>query len=194
MTSKPLKKVIFFVTGNVHKFTEARLVLSEFGLSTVMLNVDTVEIQADKIENVAKMSAIEAVKKCCLPVIVEDAGLFIKALRGFPGPYSSYVFRTIGLDGVLKLMKNVKERNAFFASVVAFSGPNRKSPECFLGKTDGRIAEQVKGHQGFGFDPIFLPQGGKGKTFAEMSLDEKNTLSHRAKALRGFAEWYVVKF
>jgi XTP/dITP diphosphohydrolase len=194
VTSEPLKKVVFVVTGNVHKFTEARLVLSEFGLSTAMINVDTIEIQADTIENVAKASVIDAVKKCHFPVIVEDAGLFIKALKGFPGPYSSYVFRTVGVKGVLKLMDNVKERGAFFASVVAFSAPNRKSPKLFHGKTEGRIADQMKGREGFGFDPIFFPISCKSKTFAEMSLVEKNKLSHRAKALRAFAEWYVAGF
>lgn len=194
MTSKQLKKVVFFVTGNIHKFTEARLVLKEFGLSTVMLNVDTVEIQADNIENVAKASVTDALKKCCLPLIVEDAGLFIKVLKRFPGPYSSYAFRTIGLNGILKLIENMKERKAFFESVVAFSAPTWKSPKCFSGKTEGRIAEQVKGYGGFGFDPIFFPKDGKGRTFAEMSIGEKNELSHRAKALRRFAEWYVAEF
>jgi XTP/dITP diphosphohydrolase len=192
--SEPLKKVVFFVTGNIHKFAEARHILSEFGLSTAMLNVDTVEVQADTLENVAKTSVIDAVKKCRLPVIVEDAGLFIKALKGFPGPYSSYVFQTVGLKGVLKLMEDVKGRRAFFESVVAFSAPNGKPPKCFRGKIEGRIAEQVKGHEGFGFDPVFFPLGGKGKTFAEMSMNQKNELAHRAKALRAFAEWYATEF
>jgi len=192
--SEPLKKVIFLVTGNIHKFAEARLVLSKFDLSTAMLNMDIVEIQADTIEDVAKASVMDAVRKCRLPVIVEDAGLFIKALKGFPGPYSSYVFRTVGLKGVLKLMENLKGRRAFFESVVAFSAPNGKPQKYFRGKTEGRIAEQVKGHEGFGFDPIFFPLGGKGKTFAEMSTNQKNELSHRAKALRAFAEWYAAEF
>jgi XTP/dITP diphosphohydrolase len=194
VTSKPLKKVVFLVTGNIHKFAEASLVLSEFGLSTAMLNVDIVEIQADTIEDVAKASVIDAVRKCRLPVIVEDAGLFIEALKGFPGPYSSYVFRTVGLKGVLKLMENEKGRRAFFKSVVAFSAPNQKSPKIFRERIEGRIAEQPKGHEGFGFDPIFFPLGGKGKAFAEMSMNEKNKLSHRAKALHAFAEWYAAEF
>jgi len=182
------------VTGNIHKFTETCLVLSEFGLSTAMLNVDTVEIQANTIKSVAKTSVMDAIKKCHLPLIVEDAGLFIKALNGFPGPYSSYVFRTVGLKGVLKLMENVEERRAFFESVVAFSAPNLKSPRLFRGRIRGRIAEQAKGHEGFGFDPIFFPISCNGKTFAETSVSEKNKLSHRAKALRAFAEWYVAEF
>ena len=191
MTHKLLRKVVFLVTGNIHKFNEAHLVLSEFGLSTAMLNVETIETQADRLEDVAKASAVDAVKKCCLPVIVEDAGLFIEALNGFPGPYSSYVFRTIETKGILKLMKDMVKRNAFFESVVAFYSSELKSPKCFHGKAEGKITEQTRGQAGFGFDPIFLPHESEGKTFAEMSITEKNRYSHRAKALREFAEWYV---
>jgi len=191
---KPLETVTFLVTGNIHKFAEARVVLSEFGLSTVMLNVDAVEIQADSVERVAEASVMDAVRRCCLPVIVEDAGLFISALKGFPGPYSSYVFRTIGAEGVLKLMKNVNDRGAFFESAVAFSVPGWNSSKLFRGRTEGIIMDQMKGHGGFGYDPIFAPAGGGGKTFAEMSVDVKNRFSHRGKALRAFAEWYLAEF
>jgi XTP/dITP diphosphohydrolase len=159
-----------------------------------MLNIDTIEIQADTVKKVAKASIMDAVKKCDLPVIVEDAGLFINVLGGFPGPYSSYVFRTVGLKGVLKLMESVEERKAFFESIVAFSAPNQKSPMFFRGRVEGRIAEHAKGHEGFGFDSIFCPTEDKGKTFAEMTIGEKNKLSHRAKAMRGFAKWYVAEF
>jgi XTP/dITP diphosphohydrolase len=193
VASRPLKKVVFIVTGNINKFSETRLILSEFGLSTSMLNIDIVEIQADAIKDVAKASVMDAVKKCHLPVIVEDAGLFINALRGFPGPYSSYVFQTIGLKGVLKLMENAKGRKAYFESIVAFSAPNQKSLTFFRGRIEGRIAESAKGHEGFGFDSIFCPKDGKGKTFAEMTIDEKNKFSHRAKAMRRFAGWYVAE-
>jgi XTP/dITP diphosphohydrolase len=191
---KPLKKVVFLVTGNIHKFNEARFVLGEFGLSTAMLSTETVEIQADNIEDVARVSAKDAARKCCLPIIVEDAGLFIEAFNGFPGPYSSYVFQTVGTKGILKLMEDMEKRSAFFESVVAFYSPKLKSPKCFHGKIEGRITEQISGLRGFGFDPIFLPEKGRGKTFAEMSIGEKNEFSHRAKALRRFADWHVSKF
>jgi len=193
LTNKLLKKVVFFVTGNVHKFNEARLALNEFNLSTAMLNVETIEIQADKIEDVAIASALDAVKKCRLPIIVEDAGLFIEELNGFPGPYSSYVFRTIGTRRILRLMSNSNKRKAFFESVVAFCSPNWKQPKCFNGKIEGKITKEIRGLQGFGFDPIFRPEKVQKKTLAEMSIAEKNELSHRADALRKFADWYVSK-
>ena len=185
----PRGRLAFFVTGNIHKFNEARLILAEHKVAVAMLKIEAVEIQDDNLENIAKVSAIDAVKKCGLPIFVEDAGLFIKALNGFPGPYSSYVYRTIGTKGILKLMENVDERDAYFQSVVAFSGPE-EAPKCFQGKVKGKISMEERGGSGFGFDPIFEPSGGRKKTFAEMTTTEKNEYSHRAGALRKFAKWY----
>jgi XTP/dITP diphosphohydrolase len=188
-TSFPRGKVAYFVTSNIHKFQEARQVLSEYKLATAKLKVEAVEIQDDSLENIAKFSALDAVKNCGLPVFVEDAGLFVEALKGFPGPYSKYVYNTVGLKGILKLMKNVENRSAYFMSVVAFATPEEQ-PTCFVGKVEGTISLQERGTKGFGYDPIFVPIERKGRTFAEMTTTEKNMLSHRAGALRKFAEWY----
>lgn len=183
-------KVAFLVTGNINKFHEARHILAEYGISLAMLRIDSIEIQDDNLEKIAKTSAIDAVAKVGLPVFVEDAGLFIKALKGFPGPYSSYVYRKIGNKGILKLLENVKNREAYFLSVIAYHSPEEKAPKCFQGCVEGEISTEERGKGGFGFDPIFVPFKGGGKTFGEMSLAEKNKLSHRAEALRKFAEWY----
>lgn len=186
-------RVAFFVTGNVHKYQEARNILSKSNLATAMLNLETTEVQADDIETVAKTSALEAAQRSNLPVFVEDAGLFIKSLNGFPGPYSSYVYRTLDNRGVLKLMKNIRRRDAYFRSIVAFCDPNRQFRiKWFTGKVDGRITYEERGKQGFGFDPIFEPSTEGGKTFAQMTLKEKNRYSHRAQALRRFATWYAL--
>lgn len=184
------RKLIFFVTGNVHKFNEARQVFAEYNIATAMLNLDVVEIQDDDLENIAKASAIDAANKSKLPVLVEDAGLFIKALNGFPGPYSSYVYRTLDTRGVLKLMDKESRRDAYFLSVIAFFYPEQSEPTCFQGKAEGRITCEERGGKGFGFDPIFEPFGAKGKTFAEMTSEQKNKYSHRAQALRKFASYY----
>ena len=186
----PRGKLAFFVTSNVHKFSEARQVFSKYKVAAAMLSIEAIEIQDDNLENIAKASAIDAVKNCGLPIIVEDAGLFIEALNGFPGPYSSYVYRTIGTVGILQLMKNVDEREAYFQSVVAFNGPEQ-TPRCFHGKAKGKISLEERGSLGFGFDPVFEPSGGGNRTFAEMTTSEKNEHSHRAGALRKFAEWYT---
>ena len=86
-------KVIFLATGNIHKFNEVRQILEHHNVAVGMLRkIDSVEIQSDMIETIARESAIDAFRKCHLPLVVEHAGLFIEALSGFPGPYSSYVF------------------------------------------------------------------------------------------------------
>ena len=188
-TTFPWGKVAYFVTSNVHKFQEARRILSEYRLATAKLKVEAVEIQDDSLENIAKISAMDAVKNCGLPVFVEDAGLFVDSLKGFPGPYSKYVYNTVGLKGILKLMKDVTDRRAHFKSVVAFATPNEQ-PVCFVGKVEGTISVQERGTLGFGYDPIFMPLAGDGRTFAEMTTTEKNRYSHRGNALRKFGEWY----
>jgi len=187
--SFPRGKVAYFVTSNVHKFQEARRVLSEYKIATAKLRVGAVEIQDYNLENIANFSALDAVKNCGLPIFVEDAGLFVEALNGFPGPYSAYVYRTVGTKGILKLMKNIKNRDAHFQSVIAFSSPE-EPPTCFHGKVKGKISLQERGTSGFGYDPIFEPLEGDGRTFAEMTTAQKNMYSHRAEALRKFAEWY----
>jgi XTP/dITP diphosphohydrolase len=183
-------KMVFFVTTNLHKFNEAREVLAKHKITISLLKMEVTEIQDENLERIAKATAQEAMEKSGLPVLVEDAGLFIEALNGFPGPYSSYVYRTIGTKGILKLMKGATKRNAYFHSVVAFHSPKQNFPKCFHGKVEGEIAPKERGNKGFGFDPIFKPRKGSGKTFAEMTTSEKNKLSHRAQAFRKFALWY----
>ena len=187
--SFPRGKVAYFVTSNIHKFQEARRVLSEYKIAAAKLKVEAVEIQDDSLENIAKASVLDAVKNCGLPVFVEDAGLFVEALQGFPGPYSRYVYDTVGVDGILKLMKNTENRGAYFMSAVAFGSPEEQ-PVCFVGRVEGKISLRKRGTAGFGYDPIFKPLKGDGRTFAEMTTAQKNRFSHRAGALREFAEWY----
>lgn len=188
------RKVIFLATGNFHKFDEARRVFAEYDIVTAMLKVKAVEIQSDNLEQIARASVIDAFNRCHLPIIVEDAGLFVNALKDFPGPYAAYVYKTISNPGLLKLMNNVKDRKATFRSVIAYYD-GQEEPVCFEGEAIGTIAyDEIWGklNTGFGFDPIFQPIGSE-KTFAEMTIEEKNSFSHRAKAIRQFAQWYKEK-
>jgi XTP/dITP diphosphohydrolase len=185
-------RVIFFATNNINKFNEARQVLGNYKIAVGMLRAKTLEVQSDSLEEIAERSATDAFRKCKLPIIVEDAGLFVEELNEFPGPYASYVYRTIGNGGLLKLMKNIKKREAVFKSVVAYKSHGTSRPTCFLGEVVGEITEEERRgncSSGFGFDPIFRPASSK-RTFAEMKLAEKNMCSHRALALRRFADWY----
>ena len=187
-------RVIFLATGNFHKFDEARRTLAEYNIAAGMLRVKNVEIQSDSLTEIAKTSVVDAFNRCHLPVIVEDAGLFVDALKGFPGPYAAYAYKTISNLGLLKLMENIKDRKATFRSVIAFY-EGRSTPVCFEGEATGRIAsDEIWGNlkTGFGFDPIFQPKGSK-KTFAEMTIKEKNGFSHRANAIQKFAKWYKTR-
>jgi XTP/dITP diphosphohydrolase len=185
-------RVIFFATNNVNKFSEARMVFAEYKIAVGMLRVKTLEIQNDSLEEIAKASVIDAFAKCNLPIIVEDAGLFVEGLNGFPGPYAAYVYKTIGNRGLLRLMENVENRKARFQSAIAYCDEALELPLCFKGEVTGDIMREErtdKGKSGFGFDPIFKPAN-SGKTFAQMNTAEKNDYSHRAKGLRKFAEFY----
>ncbi|NLE04098.1 MAG: XTP/dITP diphosphatase [Crenarchaeota archaeon] len=186
------KHIIFFATGNVHKFNEVRALLSEHGIAVAMLKAKGTEIQSDSIVDIAKTSVVSAFEKYKLPLLVEDAGLFIDALNGFPGPYAAFAFKTIGNTGILKLLENVKNRQAAFKSAISYYDYETKSALSFEGQIIGKISlnEKAKDSESvFGFDPIFIPNGSD-KTFAQMSLEEKNKYSHRAIAISKFVQWY----
>jgi len=189
----PKHRVVFFATGNINKFNEARSILSQHGIVVGMLKLKGDEIQSESLKEIAQKSALNAYKRCGLPIFVEDAGLFIESLSGFPGPYAAYVFHTIQNSGILRLMENSKDRYANFQSVIAYcDSQNPCEPLCFDGESKGVITlvERIEqGKSGFGFDPIFQPEGSV-KTFAEMTIEEKNSYSHRAAAMRKFAKWY----
>ncbi|MEM2192168.1 MAG: RdgB/HAM1 family non-canonical purine NTP pyrophosphatase, partial [Candidatus Hadarchaeales archaeon] len=149
------------------------------------------EIQSNSLAEIAKFSAKHAFSILHSPCFVEDAGIFISALNGFPGPYSKFVFMTIGNAGVLKLLEGTKNRDAKFISAVGYC--DGSEPKVFLGSVAGKISRKPRGTSGFGFDPIFIPEGGDGKTFGEMSVEEKNAFSHRAKAVEAFLKWFKKK-
>ncbi len=175
-----------FLTSNRHKFLEARAALGP-AVPLEQVAVAKPELQADDLETIARFGAGFAARVLGRPVVVEDTGLFVDGLGGFPGPYSNYVFRTIGNAGVLKLLDGVKDRRALFRSVVAFAVPGGE-PATFAGEVRGRIGFQPRGKGGFGYDPVFVC---KGRTFGEMGVREKGAVSHRGRAFRRFGVWWV---
>lgn len=183
----PKTQSVLYVTSNKHKFNEAQSILTQAGIVIEQYPHRPREIQSDSIEEIAQNNCERVRKEVHRPIIVEDAGMFIHHLKGFPGPYSSYVLRTIGNQGILKLMKDVNNRAAIFRSAVAFATP---SQPCiiFLGETHGHISQRTRGTH-WGFDPVFIPEEGDGSTYAELKEEEKNRLSHRAKALAKLVRW-----
>ncbi|MEM4868126.1 MAG: XTP/dITP diphosphatase [Ignisphaera sp.] len=179
---------LYFVTNNIGKFNEAKEILSSYGVFLERIDAEKIEIQSTSLEDIARYSAIHVYKQIRKPVIVEDSGLFIDALNGFPGPYSSYVYKTIGLKGILKLLQGENNRRAVFEAVVALA-LREDMVLTFKGVVEGYIAFEIRGSKGFGYDPIFVPKEGEGKTFAEMDIHEKNMYSHRGKAFRLLGMW-----
>jgi XTP/dITP diphosphohydrolase len=177
---------IYFATSNKNKFNEASRILEKYGYELVLFSFEKKELQSTELVEIALQSALIAYTFVNAPVVVEDSGLFIKALNGFPGPFSSYVYKTIGVRGVLKLMEGVTDRSAYFEAAVAIVMPPFE--RVFKGSVYGRIADSPRGTGGFGFDPIFIPEN-EYKTFAEMSVEEKNKYSHRARAFEKLGIW-----
>ena len=177
---------LYLVTRNPHKVLEANEALKGYPVIVEHLDMDKVEIQADDTREIALHAAKTAYRETGLMVAVDDTGLYIDALRGFPGPYAEYVYRTVGLGGVLKLLDGVADRRACFKTSLAVVGPGVE--EVFEGVTCGVIALEPRGSAGFGYDPIFIPEG-YNVTYAEMSIQEKTRVSHRGKAFRMLGEW-----
>jgi len=175
-----------FITSNEGKFREAKALAEKFSIEIEWLKMEYEEPQGFDLREIAKKSAERLSKVVKEPFFIEDSGLFIEALNGFPGPYSSYVFKTIGNRGILKLMEGISNRKAHFKAVVAYFDGSKVLT--FEGNVEGEIAMEMRGDKGFGFDPIFLYQG---KTFAEMG-EEKNEVSHRRKALENFFRFLKV--
>jgi XTP/dITP diphosphohydrolase len=182
-------KKILFATSNLGKLLEAEKFLSPLGYEIKQLKISYPEIQSSKLEEVATFGIEWILKEKGIKgsIMIEDAGLFVTALNDFPGVFSADVFKTIGLEGILRLMEGEEERSAHFTSCIAYCGKGSE-PMFFKGKVDGKIALEPKGEHGFGYDPIFVPKGEE-KTFGQMEAEEKNTHSHRGKSLRKMAEY-----
>lgn len=177
-----------FVTSNPHKFREAARILCEWGIGVEWLKIRYAELQEDSISRIVSSSLDWLDKKVERPFFIDDAGMFVRALSGFPGPYSSYVFRTLGNEGILKLIEGKGDRKAAFRSVVGLM--TDEGARLFAAETHGTIAKRVRG-TAWGFDPIFIPDG-EDRTYSELGL-KKDGVSHRRKSLEKMAHWFLHK-
>ncbi|MFZ0696513.1 MAG: non-canonical purine NTP pyrophosphatase [Nitrososphaeraceae archaeon] len=180
-------KSILFASSNDKKYREVKSLLSHFDIDVQFVKKSLIEIQAESLEIIALTKSNYAFLEISTPVIVEDDGLFIEVLNGFPGQYSSFIFETIGNGGIIKLLQKSNSRHAFFKSVFAFN--NGRNSLTFGGETRGTIARKLtKG--GWGYDPIFIPHNSD-LTFGILETrGEKDLFSHRAKALKKFGDWF----
>jgi XTP/dITP diphosphohydrolase len=174
---------IEFITSNEGKFNEVRAALKNAGHDVVWTRHTYPEIQTALLEEVveAGLEWVERKMEPSGPFMIEDSGLFIDALGGFPGVFSAYVFKTIGNPGILKLLAGERKRGAAFESRIGFSS-KESGPHIFRGSCRGMIADAPSGKMGFGYDPIFIPEG-QSRSFAEMTDEAKNRLSHRGMSV-----------
>lgn len=176
---------ITFVTSNQAKVAEAESIL---GFPLKVLNLEFPEIQGD-LEEIAIQKAKDAFGRVRSPVIVDDVALGIKAWGGeFPGPYIKWVLKASSGNAelLLRLMQNERDRSAVARlAIVYYDG---EKPHVFVGETEGEIAHEMRGENGFGWDPVFIPNGSS-KTYAEMTADEKKEISHRRRGLDKLKEF-----
>ena len=166
-----MEKEITYVTGNWAKIASAKQALEPLGFIINFKKIETPEIQADDVTDVAKYSAKWASEKLKCDVLKNDSGLFIEGLKGFPGVYTHYADETIGVDGVLKMMDGMKNRNAYFKESLAYCEYG-KEPVVFEGITKGRIDVKKSGQYGWSWDYVFIPDGQE-KTFACFPDEER---------------------
>ena len=177
---------LFFATSNENKFQEAERILANLGVKINLFKTTLEEIQSNDLNDIAKKKAINAFKLVQKPVIIEDDGLFIDSLNGFPGPYSSYVYDTIGNKGIMNLLENSVVRDAKFVSIIAYLD-STSDVKLFESSIPGKITSIIE-KGGWGYDPIFIPDG-ESKTYANVS--DKDKFSHRSASLTKFSSWFL---
>ena len=165
---------LYFATTNRNKFREVCRILG-FKIKQVKLEIP--EIQSFDLREIVEDKVKKAYERIRKPVIVEDTALYIKSWNGFPGPFIGWVIKTMGIEGVCRLVG--KERSARARACVGYYDGKRM--EIFSGEVKGEIAKEPRGRRRFDWDRIFIPSGFS-RTFAEMSIEEKNRISHRMKA------------
>ncbi len=170
-------KIGYFATGNENKLREFNQIL---GLELEQIDLDLLEPQGIAVLEIVKEKARDAYEKTGKPVLVEDTGLEFSAWNGLPGALIKWFLDSVGNEGILKMMVKEDDRQAKAKTAVGFY--DGKKCHVFLGEVEGEIPTEIRGVSGFGWDPIFIPDGYQ-KSFAEMESSEKNEVSMRKLAL-----------
>ncbi len=184
---------LYFATGNDSKVKEFKNALESFEVTLKRIDIDLAEMDHEDVEKVSRRKAVDAYNESNIeePVMVEDSGLYVSALGGFPGSVSSYFFEKCGNHGLLKLLKDIGERDAYFKTSIAIYFPEKDDTKTLSGVCKGRISRKIRGDSGFGYDPVFIPEG-RNKTFAE-DFSVKEEISHRKKAIEKLKKYLEEK-
>ena len=176
------KIMIYFITGNKNKFTEAKAILHD----VEQMDIDLPEIQEIDAKEIIRKKLLEALNYTKGEFIVEDTSLRFYCLKGLPGPLIKWFLKTVGNNGLAEIAEKLGDDRAEAKTIIGYAR-NREKIYFFEGAIKGKIVKP-KGKSDFGWDPIFLPDGYE-KTFAEMSHEEKNKISMRRKALNKLSEF-----
>ena len=174
---------LYFVTSNEGKIKEAEMIL---GIPIKPIRADLEEIQSLELEEIVKAKARKAFELIQKPLFVDDVGFYIEAWNGFPGPFIKHLCDAVGNEGLLKMMKNEINRKIIVKAAIGFH--NGKEVITFIGEVKGTLAGESRGQGGWGWDPIFIPSH-TDKTYAELTVEEKNAVSHRREALEIFKKY-----
>lgn len=197
-TQKEPPKQLVFATHNLHKFKEVKNLLPlEIELKSLsdFQYYDEIEETETTLEGNALLKAKGVYNRLGLPCFSDDSGLFVSSLEGAPGVFSARYAGNGKSDEentalLLKNLDGVEDRSAYFKTVIVLK--TEQEYFSFSGEIHGRICTTPRGDQGFGYDPVFIPNG-YDKTFAQMDLDTKNKMSHRALALEKLRDFIAKK-
>lgn len=178
---------IIFATGNKDKLREAEDILG--------IKVKGTELEVDEIQSLDPVKVAIAKARACYqklkkPIFIEDTSLSFEGFKGLPGTYINDFYKALGNEGLTELL-NGKSRKAI-AQVTLVYIESKNLEHIFVGQVKGYIAEKPRGDKGWGWDPVFIPEGSS-KTFGEMEEKEKNKYSMRAKALKLFKKWLLTQ-
>lgn len=176
--------MIYFITGSEGKYKEAKAIIEDLG----QLDIDLPEVQDLDVKKIVEVKLEEAKKHYSGEFIVEDTGLYLDCLNGMPGPLIKWFLKAIGNDGIANLAIKLGNQTASAKTVIGYCD-DRGVIHFFEGEMEGKIV-MPRGENGFGWDVIFEADG---KTYAEMSTDEKNAVSMRRKAMEQLNQYLTEK-
>ena len=188
---------LYFATNNFHKVAEVqKILIGDFEILSLKDLGNTIEIPetGDTLEENSRLKVRYLYDTYGLDCFADDTGLEVEALGGAPGVHSARYAGTPGddrknVDMLLENLKNAADRNARFRTVITLITDGREKQ--FKGVVNGKIINERRGNSGFGYDPVFVPNGYV-TTFAEMSAEEKNRISHRGISIRKFADFLSI--
>jgi len=182
---------LVLATANPDKAREIAALLSGFEVVPRPADVPEVDETGETLEDNARLKAVALVEATGSAAVADDTGLEVEALGGEPGVYSARfsgegATYASNVAKLLRVMEGVADRRARFRTVALARFPDGREVVA-EGVVDGVITEAARGDGGFGYDPVFQPDEGDGRTYAELTLEEKNALSHRGRAFRALA-------